>query len=230
MASAASRDSMSKPQMPLGPSPSPQTTRRRHKKKKVDPFEELSQAASPEPLPGQEEESILTKARRLPKDMHLNVKLTSQIILTPVLFISFIVSLFLVNHRNRARRRKAHTTYSSILSYLAPSSWLDPEPYQDPTDSTWGREGHPGHVGPHDAIGPPMQAAHDGDKQKTKKSWHLNKKIRRVAKLEINDAFEMRGRIIAVMLLMMVLGSVAMWMVSKWMYESMSNMMTSSAL
>ncbi|KAH9860549.1 hypothetical protein J1614_011880 [Plenodomus biglobosus] len=220
MASATSHDSMAKPQRSLSPPPSAQATRYRHKKKKkADPFEELaltpvsSRPSSPENLPG-EEESLLTK-----------------IILTPILFISFIISLFLVNHRNRARRSKAHTTYSSsILSHLAPSSWLDPEPYQDPTDSTWGREGDPGHVEPHDAIGPPKDAAGQGQKNKAKKrkSWHLNKKIRKVAKMEISDAFEMRGRVMVLMLFVIVLASIAMWTISKWIYVSIINLLISA--
>jgi hypothetical protein len=56
-----------------------------------------------------------------------------------------------------------------------------------------------------------------GETKKTR-SWHLTHKIRKVAKLEIGDAFEMRGRIIAVMLAMMVLGAVVMWMVIKWLF------------
>ncbi|KAF2854655.1 hypothetical protein T440DRAFT_464794 [Plenodomus tracheiphilus IPT5] len=219
MAPAASHDSMARQQLPLSPPPSPQSPRRRHKKKKADAFEELaltpvpSRPSSPENPPGEEEESIITK-----------------IILTPILFISFIISLFLVNHRNRARRSKAHTTYSSILSYLAPSSWLDPEPYQDPTDSTWGRQGAPGHVEPHDALGPSKDASTEDQpsptKKKKKTAWHLNNKIRKVAKLEISDAFEMRGRVIAMMLFMIVLGSVAMWMSTRWLVVSLSKMRT----
>lgn len=154
------------------------------------------------------------------------------IILTPILFVSFVVSLFWVNRRNRARRSQAHTTHSSLLSSLAPSTWLDPEPYQDPTDSTWGQRGDaPGHPESYDALSQPKGAGgqsqennNNNTKKKKKKSWHLNKKIRKVAKLEVSDAFEMRGRVMAMVLFLMLLVAVAIWTVLKWIVLSMSNM------
>ena len=122
------------------------------------------------------------------------------------MFTSFLLSLFLVNYRNRARRTEAHSLSFSLLAYLAPSSWLDPEPYQDPDDSKWGRRGTTGHVEPHDAIGPRSDEQDDEKpkKRKKRKSWHLHRKIRKVAKLEIGDALEMRGRMIVVMLVVYI--------------------------
>lgn len=60
-------------------------------------------------------------------------------------------------------------------------------------------------------------------KHKKTRSWHLNKKIRKVAKLEISDAFEMRGRVIGVMLVVMVLGSMGMWMGMRWLVGLMTS-------
>ena len=136
-------------------------------------------------------------------------------------FISFIFSLFLVNYRDRARRTEAHSSYS-FLSYFYPSTWLDPEPYQDPDDSTWGSRGAAGHFEPNETIGPRKDAQSEVEKKKEKKSWHLHKKIRKVAKLEISDAFEMRGRIIAVLLVVMVLCSIALWKGVRWLLISLS--------
>lgn len=109
-----------------------------------------------------------------------------------------------------------------MLYYLAPTTWLDPEPYQDPDRSTWSREGPNDHVEAHDAIDHGTDAQSDGGKKK--RSWHFNKKIRKVAKLEISDAFEMRGRIIVILFTMLTLGSVAMWMGMKWLFATMSKM------
>mgnify|MGYP003629402964 FL=1 len=39
-----------------------------------------------------------------------------------------------------------------------------------------------------------------------------------MAKLEISDALEMRGRVIAVMLVMMAIGSMLLWMGVKWLF------------
>tara|TARA_R110002003_G_scaffold13_1_gene836 strand:- start:3290 stop:3682 length:393 start_codon:yes stop_codon:yes gene_type:complete len=121
-----------------------------------------------------------------------------------------------VNLRDRAHRTYAHSS-ASFLTYLYPSRWLDPEPYQDPDDSRWCREGSSGHVGPCDSISPKSDGPKEGKHQK-KRSWHLNKKIRKMAKLEISDALEMRGRVIAVMLVMMAIGSMLLWMGVKWLF------------
>jgi hypothetical protein len=55
-----------------------------------------------------------------------------------------------------------------------------------------------------------------GGGKKTKKSWHLNKKIRKMAKLEVGDALEMRGKVIMGMLAVMGLVSMVLWMGAKW--------------
>ncbi|EMD62061.1 hypothetical protein COCSADRAFT_227627 [Bipolaris sorokiniana ND90Pr] len=200
------------------PPPSPQATRRRYKKK-PDPFEQL--ATTPIPSPPSSPAGALHDS---------NEPLLARIILTPVFFTSFLLSLFLVNYRNRARRTHAHASTSSLLAYLVPSRWLDPEPYQDPDDSTWGRRDTAPHVEPHNAISPKPDAqsrfVRPGGKKK--KSWHLNKKIRKVAKLEIGDALEMRGRMIAAMAAFVVLAGVACWMGLRWCFASLSHAMSAS--
>ncbi|KAJ5022758.1 hypothetical protein J3E72DRAFT_16918 [Bipolaris maydis] len=211
------------------PPPSPQATRRRHKKK-PDPFEQL--ATIPIPSPPSSPADALHDS---------NEPLLARIILTPVFFTSFLLSLFLVNYRNRVRRTHAHapTSSSSLLAYLVPSRWLDPEPYQDPDDSTWGRRRHTAaaqHVEPHSAISPKQQddavqsrfVTPNGNKKRRHKSWHLHKKIRKVARLEIGDALEMRGRMIAAMATLVVLAGVAGWMALKWCFASLSRAMSAA--
>lgn len=81
-----------------------------------------------------------------------------------------------------------------------------------------------GHVEPHDAIGPRPDEQSDEKKSKKKKkrSWHLNKKIRKVAKLEVGDALEMRERVMLGMAIVMAIGCAALWMGFKWLYVYMS--------
>jgi hypothetical protein len=134
-----------------------------------------------------------------------------QIVLTPVLFISFILSLSFVNLRDRAHRTYSHSS-TSFLSYIYPSRWLDLEPYQDPDDSRWSRGDSAGHVAPCDTISPKSE-----DKNK-RRSWHLNKKIRKMAKLEVSDAFEMRGRVMVGMLAMLLVGSVVLGVGVRWLF------------
>ncbi|ORY11217.1 hypothetical protein BCR34DRAFT_588040 [Clohesyomyces aquaticus] len=215
------------PRHPPSPPPSP-PRQRKHKKKKYDPFFELaatsvaspSVPSSPAADPDEPQESIVTR-----------------IIISPLLFTSFLLSLFLINRRDRVRRTNSHatststsTSTTSLLSYfsLTSSLWVDPEPYQDPDSSTWsrGRASGPSHVEPHSVLSNASNNANNRDsegKMQTKKrgSWHLHKKIRQVAKLEISDAFEMRGRVIAG--LVCVVGLVVagvfwglMWCVRRW--------------
>lgn len=53
---------------------------------------------------------------------------------------------------------------------------------------------------------------------KKQKSWHLNKKIRKVATLEISDAFEMRGRIVAGMVALVLCLPIAAWLGLRWLW------------
>lgn len=152
-----------------------------------------------------------------------------QIILTPVLFTSFLLSLFLVNAQDRARRAAAHTSPSSYLTYIFPSSWLDPEPYQNHYDSTWGHRGAAGHVEPNDAIAPrdgqlvdtSDAGGREGKKRKEKQSWHLHKKIRKIARLEVSDAFESQGRVIVMMAATLVFTVIGFWVGMRWIWRSM---------
>jgi hypothetical protein len=219
MASATSREQQHKQYLPLSPPPSPPSTRKRHKKR-TDSFEKLANTPIPSPLSSlsqnaqadDDQEPPLTKVSFLCTNYEKNASADShKIILTPVLFISFILSLSFVNLRDRAHRTYSHSG-TSFLAYLYPSSWLDPEPYQDPDNSTWGRQGATTHVEPSDAISPKQSVPPAEGGKSSMKSWHLNKKIRKMAKLEVSDAFELRGRVIVVMLVMIGLVSVVLFM------------------
>ncbi|KAF1360221.1 hypothetical protein EJ07DRAFT_39874, partial [Lizonia empirigonia] len=220
MAAATSHEQRPKQFLPPSPPPSPPAARHRHKKHHDDEFAKL--AATPLPSP-----TLSTTFEEQDKPESL----LTRILVTPVLFTSFLFSLFLVNAQNRARRTAAHTPPSSYLTYFFPSSWLDPEPYQDHNDSTWARRGAPGHVEPNDAISPrPGQLdSAQGDEgtrkgkqgKKKKKSWHLNKKIRKIARLEVSDAFESQGKIIVVMAAMVVFSLIGLWVSMRWIWRSM---------
>ena len=46
--------------------------------------------------------------------------------------------------------------------------------------------------------------------------WHLNKKIRKIARLEVSDAFEGQGRMLGIMAVGFVLSLVGFWVVLRW--------------
>jgi hypothetical protein len=79
------------------------------------------------------------------------------------------------------------------------------------------------HVEPNDAISPKDGERAETKRKREKKAWHLNKKIRQVAKLEVSDAFEMRGRFITGMVVMMVLASIAIWISMRWMLVALAS-------
>lgn len=213
----AAHEHRQKPSLPLSPPPSPPTAKRRTKKIHDDGFAKL--AATPLPSPTL---SATFDEEEEPEP------LLKRIILTPVLFTSFLLSLFLVNAQDRARRTAAHPPSTSYLAYLFPSSWLDPEPYQDHNDSTWDRRGAAGHVEPNDAIAPKdgqldgtgESKGKDGKGKKRKRSWHLNKKIRKVAKLEVSDAFESQGKVIVVMCAAAVFCVIGFWVGMRWIWRA----------
>ncbi|KAL5121948.1 hypothetical protein ACEQ8H_000164 [Pleosporales sp. CAS-2024a] len=192
--------------------PSPPSARRRNRKRH-DSFEKLAGISLPSP-PGTPTQQPVAE-----EDQD---SLLSKIILTPVLFVSFILSLTIVNFADRAHRARAHSN-NSLFTYLYPSSWLDPEPYQDPDKSTWDRRGTSTHVEPHDAIGPKQGGQPE---KKRMRPWHLHRKIRKVAKLEISDAFDMRGKVMVGMCATMVVGSMMAWMGLKWAFASVAGFLS----
>ncbi|TKA49892.1 hypothetical protein B0A49_13173 [Cryomyces minteri] len=158
--------------------PSSRSPHRKHRSHGSDPFLELPLTPSPSPKP------VKTQAQ----EKEQLDPLWTRVIVSPLLFLSFILSLFLVNRRDRQWRVQQHPSpaASSIWGRLSPRAWIDPEPYQDPTDSTWQR------------------------------TWYSHKKHRKMMKLEFSDAFEMRGQMIAIIISAAVLGLVSLiWSVKR---------------
>ncbi|KAF2876329.1 hypothetical protein BDV95DRAFT_625608 [Massariosphaeria phaeospora] len=198
----------------LPPSPPPSPPRRR-KQKPVDPFLELD--TKPLPLPPR------AASQHEPEEPHISV--LKRIILTPFLITSFLISLALINRSDRARRHQQRQTTparNSLLAYLTPSTWYrhfqDPEPYQDPSSTAWSSStSTSSHHEPHAAISPRAPDLQTQSQSRNKRtSWHLHKKIRKVARLEISDAFEMRRRVIVVMVGVLVVCGVGVWLGVRW--------------
>lgn len=56
--------------------------------------------------------------------------------------------------------------------------------------------------------------------QRKRRSWHLHKKIRKIAKLEINDAFEIRGRVMVAMVVAFLLLAFAALYLFRWLVST----------
>ena len=118
--------------------------------------------------------------------------------------VSFLVSLFVVDRQQRQWRLSQHSSGSdSIWFRLTHWSLANPEPYQDFTDATWKHKG---------------SAAAQSYPETVFNGWYTRKKHRAVAKMEITDAFEMRGRVIAALLTWSILGVLALAYAGRRMY------------
>ncbi|KAK4996868.1 hypothetical protein LTR66_003621 [Elasticomyces elasticus] len=169
--------------------PTPRQRRKRHS----DPFFDMSRSPSPH------------DAVQIAAEESSSRQLTlMQAVMTPFLMVSFLWSLFLVDHRNRRWRVAQHsqTTGPSWLPRLDVLAWMDPEPYQDSTDSAW-------------KHGSGSQKD-NGQVLTPKHSWYTHKKHRKMARLAIGDAFEMRGKVLVLFAAFWIVGLVGLIWGCKW--------------
>ena len=132
-----------------------------------------------------------------------NASLLTRLVLSPMLMISFLLSLFYVDHQNRLWRQSQHgSSQTSIWS------WLRPEPYQQPQGSNWKRADAGGYA---DSVQDPNTSR-----------CHTRKKHRKMVKLEFSEAWAMRKRVmvlIAMSAIMAVAGLVwAAKRLLRWMW------------
>ncbi|KAF4547743.1 Hypothetical protein D9617_36g062810 [Elsinoe fawcettii] len=127
-------------------------------------------------------------------------------ITAPLAFISFLFSLSYVDWRDRARRVAQNTPspaggYSeTVWSWLSIWNW-GREPWQR-EDGTWD-------------VGHGQEGKREGEYARTG-SWPIRKKLRRMARLEVGDALEMRG-VVSVLVLAVGLGvMVGIWLMGRW--------------
>ena len=127
--------------------------------------------------------------------------LLTQLVLTPMLMVSFLLSLFYVDHQQRTWRvaQSSQGHNSSRWNLFSLRTWLDPEPYRDPTNSTWGRT---------------RDFVHPADQNSS--VWSIRKKHRKTMNLEFSKAFEMRGRVTGILTVFCLLGFLcAFWTLKK---------------
>ncbi|PNS17867.1 Cullin-4 [Sphaceloma murrayae] len=123
--------------------------------------------------------------------------LWTRAIRNPLGFLSFVLSLsyvdWSVTHRNRGQ------------GWGWGAGWLpwgaEGEAWQSEVDSTWGRDG----------VG-----AAGGVQRGRKGSWPIRKKLRKMARLEIGDALEMRGWVAGCLVAGMVGAVVLGWVLGRW--------------
>lgn len=134
--------------------------------------------------------------------------------LTPIDMISFFLSLFFVDRQQRQWRMAQHDPgdHRSFFYNFTHLSWTGPEPYQDthqdPQSTSW----------KHSGSGAPAQSVHDNSFG----GWYKRKKHRKMAKMEFDDAFKMRGRVAVALLTWMFVGVFAVTYAMRRLYIWMS--------
>lgn len=122
--------------------------------------------------------------------------------LTPLNMITLMVSLSLADRQQRQWRLSQRPDLATDTIWARLTSWMwrwDSDPYP---------KGRAGGDGSSDA------AVRDRD-EGTYQGWYTSKKHRAMAKMELDDALEMRGRVLLALVVWMGLGllaiSYAMW-------------------
>lgn len=87
---------------------------------------------------------------------------------------------------------------------MASRSWLHPEPYQDSRDGTWKHN--------------PTTAVQSTQPGSSFSGWSTQKKHGAVAKMAMDDAFAIRGRVLVALLAWTALSLVAIVYVAKRMF------------
>lgn len=125
-----------------------------------------------------------------------------QLVLAPINMVTFIISLFLVDHQQRQWRLSQHASGPESAWHRL-SAWTGgPEPYQDSGSGTWG------HRAAADRPAAPGRTA-------SFQGWYARKKHRAIAKLEMRDAFEMRGRVLVAMIAWTLLAGILLYVATK---------------
>jgi len=115
--------------------------------------------------------------------------------------ISFLLSLALIDRRNRSYRIQQHayvppTLFGRIKQALF-SPWQDPEPYRNFNPASgYGAQGGVGDDG-------------GGKKRKEEAHWTWKRQHRKMMRLEVKDALEIRKRVVVGLVMLGVLSGVA---------------------
>jgi len=123
--------------------------------------------------------------------------------------VTFIISLVLVDQQ-QARWRLSQRA-STTPAWRSNWPYFHAEPYQDSGTSAWG------HKKSDSSSGRPA-----AQRTTSYQGWYARKKKGALAKLEIGDAWEMRGRVLVALIAWTVLGGLAVFYAARRVYSWMA--------
>lgn len=171
-------------------SPNSSPSRRRKRYDRTDSFLLLANAPIPsrEPSPHTADDDTAH---------HEDDSIIQWAIIGPLSFVSFLISLALVDHRERSRRLNEHPSRDhSVFRTL--TAWIDPVPYASSR----------AHTDPNAASAASGASGVKERRGKEEGTNYIMKKHRKMAALSANDAFAMRGRVMVGVVAVFLLGVV----------------------
>ncbi|KAK2032596.1 hypothetical protein LX32DRAFT_181453 [Colletotrichum zoysiae] len=122
-----------------------------------------------------------------------------KVIATPIIFVSFLLSLAWVDIRYTIKRSRNHSQGGWMPSWLHNVVYRS-SPYH--------------YVQVRDRKNPKPT----GDKEE----WYYHSKQKKLMRMEADDAFQMRGYVLAVLVLVSLTVSWGVWLVSSWLWRSVA--------
>ncbi|KAK3060771.1 hypothetical protein LTS18_007729 [Coniosporium uncinatum] len=185
------------------PASSPSPRRHRKKKQDDDPFYRL-----PSPSTSSSDLVPVASTERPRSDNEETETLFTRTILSPLRFITFLFSLYLVDRRNRAWRvsNSFLSPPKSFWTRFSPLSWLDPEPYQNPLDSSWQTD---------TSGGQPQHGANA--KGRGTERWFTRKMHRKMGRMQLADALDLSQDVMLMLVGCVVVGLVMILYGIHWM-------------
>ncbi|KAI1385020.1 uncharacterized protein F4822DRAFT_417045 [Hypoxylon trugodes] len=129
-----------------------------------------------------------------------------QAVLTPIHFLSFLLSLYLIDcHYHDKRMQENSERYSRLPSWLLPA-WLDRILFrQHPQPYGWVDKTKPG-------TSAPTRVPTNGER---KERWYFHTKQKKLMKMEAADAFELQRAILLGLLVVVVCATWMLWRLSR---------------
>lgn len=120
---------------------------------------------------------------------------------TPVIFVSFLASLAWVDFRYSLMRSHSHSESRSRMP-----GWLHQALYREaPYQYVRVDSNNPGTPGPGEGEG---------------SRWYYHSKQRKLMKMEVEDAFQIRGSVLVILGLLAAVGTWAAWRAGCWMWDA----------
>ncbi|TDZ60818.1 hypothetical protein CTRI78_v004717 [Colletotrichum trifolii] len=128
-------------------------------------------------------------------------------VMTPVIFVSFLLSLVYVDIRHTLKRSRNHGHGGGWMP-----GWLHNVVYRR----------SPYHYMAKESSTPSPKASPSPKDEQGE--WYYHSKQKKLMRMEVDDAFEMRGQVLVVLAIVSLATLWGLWVLSAWLWKSVSHM------